>query len=285
MNRVGRLSAALAPLLALLAAGCVGYRMDPEPLKAPPFAKEPPLALRVAVVEDGEEMRRNWRQRPWLQESDARKLTEGLRYSGLFKEVVSAEPPGPAPNERFDLIVKWTVALKYRVGIFPFLPLCDPLIIGCFMDNTDRATSSVDASVTNAAGAGVKSYHESQTTTLIYKIGSLGKRPLAARASVEHALAQVVQAFLNDRSFYQQLVHAPKDVPAPVASEAEPAVSAAAVSAVPAAASPDTAPNDPAAAAAPAETSPAPKPKPGAKSARRALSPEELRALDEELLP
>jgi hypothetical protein len=229
MNGLHRLSLAGLALGAAFISGCVGYEIKPEPLKAPPYGHETPLPLRVAVVEGSPDLKPGWGS-AWLREGDAHKLTETLRYSGLFREVEGVSSVGPSSS--YDVIVNWKLLLKYHVGIFPFLPLCDPLIIGCFLDNTDTVKTEADAIVTNGAGAGLKDYHEAQDTTLIYKIGSLGKRETARTSSLDHVVALLVTRFLADREFYRGLAKkgiAPEVKPTPKpepAAEPEPSVAA-----------------------------------------------------------
>jgi hypothetical protein len=215
-----------------LLAGC-SYQIRPEAPRSMPLTREGALGLRVGVIED-EQSQKGWlRRMPNL--SNPRKVTDALRYCGLFREV---EGVRRGQSSGYDLVVDWTLELKHHVGIFPFLPLCDPLILGCFLDNKDRSESSINATVTDSSGRTLKSYSVSQEVQLIYKIGALNRRQDSMISAVENALANLITAFINDREFYRGL----KPGSGPASQPAAPASAATAASPVPAAAEPSPVP-------------------------------------------
>lgn len=215
-------------------AGCA-YQIRPEAPSAMPLTRAGALGLRVGVVEDAKALRGNMQ---WLRDGrDPRKVTDALRYSGLFREVEGVRP-GQASG--YDLIVEWSMDLRHHVGIFPFLPLCDPLILGCFLDNHDWSRASIQASVTDGYGKRVKDYAEEQRVDLTYKIGALNRRQDNMRSAVENAIANLITAFIKDRDFYRGLKpgSGPASQPAlrsaPQAAAEEPAAPAPAAAPEPA---------------------------------------------------
>ena len=273
MNRI--LSLLLLAVLGLT--GCNRYSITPEAPRAMPLSRDGALPLKVGVVENEKGIGvRGWRPRA----GNERRLTDALRYSGLFREVESA----PAEAGGYDLIVSWSATLRHHVGIFPFLPLCDPLILGCFMDNTDRSEAQAEATVKDAAGSVVKSYSAHQEETLVYQIGALRHREDCLQAALENAVAQLVNAFINDRPFYARLKSHARGAapPAPAPAAEEPAAPAPA---------PESSAVQPAPAPAPAQTEaapaaePAPAPAPQPESPKPRPSAAKLRGFDDQLVP
>lgn len=195
----------IAPFLPILALGLSGCIYAVKPSTTPenkPVASS--LPLRVAVSSNDKPNK--WDSRPVKSSVDA--FVTALLHTGLFRDVRAAAPGTPG----FDLSVQLTSKLDRTMHhFFPFfLPLCDPLIIGClpFYTLSEDFTTDMKAEV-----IGQKSYSEKGLAILTCQ-GTFGcvpaseGDPLARTASVDDAANKIAADFLKDTAFFRTLAQA-----------------------------------------------------------------------------
>ena len=193
------LRAKLAPLLPavmLAASGCI-YNVQPAP--APdikPLTASLPLSVAVVEANDG------GRGRGLPSSSDA--LVTALLRTGMFRDVRPSGTGGGA-----DVVVQLSGKQDRTMkAFFPwFLPLCDPLIIGClpFYSITEKFTAEMQAQV-----GGGKVYSETGEAGLHCQ-GTLGCAPAsqgdpdARKSAVENGAAKLAADFLKDAAFFRDM--------------------------------------------------------------------------------
>ena len=262
-----RISPAFACSLAFSVSACGGYEIRPTAPQTPPRAAST-LPLRAAVVfrspqawkaspqdpggiSDQKEQCASRDSKPadvcrarsedqqaelhW--EADAHKLGERfaqtLSSSGLFRSVAFPYSPSAAGAERPDVVVVMGAPARsweFDQPIFPFLPFCDPLLIGCpAVKEYQNFAEKAEVTTTDAAGREIKKY--AREIKVVASLGMTAVDPVTMAAAAaegsssadKNLVVALVQALIDDAASYRSI--APAE--APPAAEETPAVSAA----------------------------------------------------------
>jgi hypothetical protein len=197
--------------LVALSSACSYTLRRPPPPDAPKFAGSP-MPLRVVVVQTGDSDNggeRLIRKRRRGDRSDgsavARAVAAALARTGLFRDV----DDGAAASSDRDVVVQVTQTQDHaREAIFPYaVPLCVPLIFGCFpvFHLSDTYVSKLNATLNVG-----RSYSVVGGVSIDCRapLGCTGPVLEAHAAALQVSADMIAADFLKDADFYRGLAHA-----------------------------------------------------------------------------
>lgn len=226
----------LALAAAAVLAAC-SYDIVPPPPPQLQTASDAPLQLRVGVVDEQALWTRDGKtttpdnilRNPTT--APAQALADALRASGLFASVDAA----PSASPQTDLLIALRSTRDYASSaawfIPMFLPMCDPLLVGCGYRYEDHCSVDETAALRAPGKSIAKEYSAKKNIVASHTAGiNNGSDQEKMRAecfdsAVRHAADEIARALLKDRARFAPLQSRPASddgAPAPTTGEAAP---------------------------------------------------------------